>query len=265
MRAIRVLPLLIVVAFLSCGDEGTSPGGGDETFQLQVVVNDASGAPIPGVRVSAWNKTPDWVAALVGYRGTPAPAAYQSHLPDDLPRLLVNMPNPFSTITTWRVYLPGYLSARLQLFDIEGNLDTTLLDDQFPAGMHTRSWQIHSASHASAVYEARFSVWTSTRDTLVFEDTLYAAFYRPEIEAHNGVIGFTDDNGLLVIADRLFFPGSYDLPPLEAVDEEGVSHGAFDFSDTAVFTLVDTSTGVRQVFEERITAGSNDLKLTWAR
>lgn len=63
--------------------------------------------------------------------------------PDELipsVRLGSGHPNPFSSSTTIDFALSGSAYARLMVFDVEGRLVTTLVDDVLGPGMHTVEW-----------------------------------------------------------------------------------------------------------------------------
>lgn len=53
-----------------------------------------------------------------------------------------NYPNPFSSSTTFRFFLPQRGIARLQIFDIWGRLVVSLEDNELEPGYHERQWSV---------------------------------------------------------------------------------------------------------------------------
>ncbi|MGB3478965.1 MAG: T9SS type A sorting domain-containing protein, partial [bacterium] len=78
--------------------------------------------------------------------------------PDELParfHLAQNYPNPFNPNTTIAYSLPRASRVRLSVYNIEGRLVTTLVDETQSAGDHSVDWNGTDAGHApvaSGVY-----------------------------------------------------------------------------------------------------------------
>lgn len=64
-----------------------------------------------------------------------------------------NFPNPFNPSTTVRYSLPKQSDVRIEIYNILGQIVTTLLDDNKEAGYHTIAWQ--ASDFPSGVYFAR--------------------------------------------------------------------------------------------------------------
>jgi flagellar hook assembly protein FlgD len=84
-------------------------------------------------------------------------ASIETNIPDKY-GIEQNYPNPFNPSTQIQFQLPENNSVKLQIFDILGNLVTTLVDEQMEAGYHSVNW---SASNlASGIYFYRMSSGT---------------------------------------------------------------------------------------------------------
>lgn len=81
----------------------------------------------------------------------------------DTPQLrasLGNHPNPFNPSTSINFSLVTAGKATVRIYDTQGRLVRTLVDEHFPAGNHSRTWQgrdDQGRSVASGVYLARFN------------------------------------------------------------------------------------------------------------
>ena len=73
---------------------------------------------------------------------------------------LGNHPNPFNPSTSINFSLVTAGKASVRIYDTQGRLVRTLVDEHFPAGNHSRTWQgrdDQGRAVASGVYLARFS------------------------------------------------------------------------------------------------------------
>jgi hypothetical protein len=61
-----------------------------------------------------------------------------------------NRPNPFNPTTRLLFRLPLKTNVKIEIFDIQGQKITTLVDDLFEAGTHTILW--NGANYATGVY-----------------------------------------------------------------------------------------------------------------
>jgi hypothetical protein len=62
-----------------------------------------------------------------------------------------NTPNPFKQLTTIIYYLPAPASVKLEIYSISGQLITTLVNKNMPAGEHQAIWNIANHFGSSAV------------------------------------------------------------------------------------------------------------------
>jgi len=65
-----------------------------------------------------------------------------------------NYPNPFNPSTTIEFQLPEQKFVSLKIYDVRGNLVTTLISKEMEAGYHTTEW--NASKYASGVYFYRF-------------------------------------------------------------------------------------------------------------
>ncbi len=66
-----------------------------------------------------------------------------------------NYPNPFNPSTRIDYQIPENNHVTIQIYDILGNLITTLVDEQLEAGYHSVNW--NASGLASGVYLCRFT------------------------------------------------------------------------------------------------------------
>ncbi|MBN2347388.1 MAG: DUF362 domain-containing protein [Bacteroidales bacterium] len=81
-----------------------------------------------------------------------SPKGFRETAPDKI-LLFRNYPNPFSTSTTVRYFLPEAGNITLKIFDMFGREIETLADGYFSKGEHTVQWSINN--HPAGVYICR--------------------------------------------------------------------------------------------------------------
>ena len=74
-----------------------------------------------------------------------------------------NFPNPFNASTEIRFELPVPARVKLEVFDLLGNLVTTLLDSPREAGMHVVVWQPDTAASGAYLYRLRAGTFQQER------------------------------------------------------------------------------------------------------
>jgi len=82
--------------------------------------------------------------------------------PDALPGFLriESCPNPFSTVTTVKIYLPENSNVSLKVFDVLGREIETLAEGTLSRGIHRLQWDAEEM--ASGVYYCRFTAGSHT-------------------------------------------------------------------------------------------------------
>jgi 1,4-alpha-glucan branching enzyme len=72
-----------------------------------------------------------------------------------------NYPNPFNPITTIQFSVDATQTLQLQIFDIMGKLVDKLIDEQFPPGEYSKTWD--GSNHPSGVYFIKLTFGTKTK------------------------------------------------------------------------------------------------------
>ncbi len=70
-------------------------------------------------------------------------------------RLYDNYPNPFNPLTTIAYDLPEARRVKLNIYNIAGQLVTTLVDEQKQAGRHKTVWRAEGVSTGLYFYELK--------------------------------------------------------------------------------------------------------------
>ena len=65
----------------------------------------------------------------------------EKNLPEDVPFLLSNFPNPFNATTRITFHIPAAGHVNIDIYDISGRFITTLIDEQLQAGHHRIGWE----------------------------------------------------------------------------------------------------------------------------
>ncbi len=80
-----------------------------------------------------------------------------------------NYPNPFNPITAITFALPARSNVRLEVFNLLGQKVETLADGDFPAGIHTVSWNANNAPSGIYFYRLSTDKTTITRKMLLMK------------------------------------------------------------------------------------------------
>jgi hypothetical protein len=99
-----------------------------------------------------------WAITVGRYKDGSVGLQDPENIPVKLPVLLQNVPNPVINSTSFTYILPESGRASLSIFDMEGSLVRTLVDDQQQAGSHTCRFE--AANIPSGVYHCVLS-WNS--------------------------------------------------------------------------------------------------------
>ena len=258
----RIVLMLVPFALLcSCSDKATEPGGGG-AFQLNIRLTDASGNPMPGIKICGWNPVPCWVT-LDDCKAGSLPAS--DSLPSS-PRLYGCWPNPFEPAAYLQFDAAEACSAFMQFRDLDQRHIRTLVRGVVPAGHHAIMWDCRDSLGQvlpATLYEARLELWSSDRHTFLFGDSTWIADYSVDLDDPAIRLGFTDAGGQVVCEEKRRFPSLYTYPPLIARDEQGMVLGTFTYSDTLVIAAADTAAHATRMFRRVLTSGVNNLSLLW--
>jgi hypothetical protein len=80
-----------------------------------------------------------------------------------------NYPNPFNPSTEIRYQLPENNHVKLQVYDILGNLVTTLVDQQMEAGYHNVIWNANHFASGVYFYTLRSGPYVSTKKLMLLK------------------------------------------------------------------------------------------------
>jgi len=80
-----------------------------------------------------------------------------------------NYPNPFNPSTNIRYQLPENSHVKLQVYDILGNLVTTLIDQPMEAGFHSVEWNAGNIASGVYFYTFRSGSYVSTKKLVLLK------------------------------------------------------------------------------------------------
>jgi len=80
-----------------------------------------------------------------------------------------NYPNPFNPSTTINYQLPDNSHVTLQIYDILGNLITTLVDKDMEAGYHNVTWNAGSLASGVYIYRLVSGSFVATKKLLLMK------------------------------------------------------------------------------------------------
>jgi len=184
MRLLR--PCLCLLAALAawpgCDDEPTQP---DDALAITIVVWDAEGLPVAGVRVASMPAVP---------------ASFWSP-PES------GIATPFATLIPFSLPEPGLV--RLEVRDVTGAAVRLLLDDvDLPAGQHEVFWDGRDDDGAPRPGHW-YGVHLAVGDQVLDQSTILCVC---DPDWHS--LGETAADGRLVLTDRTLVPAFWSPPPL---------------------------------------------------
>jgi hypothetical protein len=243
MKLIIILCAVVFICFFSsCKNDTTSPPPASLEFSVKITVKNQSGAPVAGLRISAYNRL-------------------SNMFPQKTKNIKGDQSFPLST-TSIRYDIATESKIFLSVFDMDNKLVTTLVNgERQHSGNYTVNFNI-IAPLPTRVYKYRLIAQDTTGGTEFFRDSLYAVMSTgPDIQ--QCTLGWTSQSGIYETKDSLFFPNVLKLPVLVSTDEFGNYLGNFTIRDTVVFYLTDTVTGKGQEFRRVVTNTANDIQLVW--
>lgn len=233
----RKLMLALTLAALclgaaSCGDDDPVKPA---EFAVTIKVVDPAGNPVEGLRIGMVNDTP----------------YYQDGLQAD--KAVCGIP----------FQVPMNVSVRLTIENVEGQEIRELVFDELVAGWHRVMWNglddagVHQPSGRYTVHMVATQLGTGQ---WVFEDRtdmMLAMLDWSRVPA-----GYTNANGVLVLKDKKLFPHLYDLPDMEATDENGEIMGKIELTPLMRISLGDTIAHQGMSFKKEVLEGSV-LEFVW--
>lgn len=210
-------------------------------FSAKITVKNPGGTPVAGLRISAWNHLP-----LTVFHSS-------QRTTDRLASPLSVSEIRFSTASRARI--------NLSVFEFDGSLASTLVDEILPAGPHEVQWD-NDAHKPPRVYYYRLIAEDSATGVLLFRDSLYAVLWH--VDSEIAILGWSSSAGTFETTDKLLFPNVLNLPTLVLTKDTPDSLNTFSIPDTVSITLTDTATHQQMTFDRVIKKGvANNIELVW--
>jgi hypothetical protein len=122
---------------------------------------------VAGVESMDGETDPNFSQASYFQRLTTVQTAVSDRNPDNqMPtgfHLLQNYPNPFNSATKITFSVPDAARVTIQVYDLNGRLVATLIDDVMPAGMHSQIFETDNLASGTYVYKMRAGDFTESR------------------------------------------------------------------------------------------------------
>jgi hypothetical protein len=223
---------------VSCKNNATSPPLPGDGFSVKITVKSLLGAPVPGLRISAWNQL------------SVSPGLHAAGL------------HHASATSSIRFGVREISRVTLSVLEFDGSPVSTLVNDVLPAGMFMFAWTPAPILKPTRVFRYRLVAQDTSSGSTLFRDSLYAVLWQPDAEI--SILGWTRSDGSFETTDKLLFPNTLDLPPLVHMNSAGDSLGTFTILNAVTIVLTDTASN-RQVSTTRtVNKGvRNDIVLTW--
>jgi hypothetical protein len=241
MKSFGVLSTVALILLSSCKDDGTEPSI-STGFSVRIAVKTPGGAPVSGLRISAWNHLPPGVLAK--------PSTESAGRPLLLSVSTIN----FSVATKARI--------NLTVFEFDGSPVSTLVDQALSAGLYAVNWS-NTVHTPPRVYSYRLLALNDSTGDLLFRDAKYAVLWHTDSDI--AVLGWTSSGGKFETSDSLLFPNVLKLPTLICTSAQSPdSLNTFTFPDSVTIALTDILTNQRLSFERAIRKGvTNEIELIW--
>lgn len=224
-----ILSLTLLV--VTCKESPTKPST-TQPISFRVTVQDQSGNPVPGAKISAWN-------IISGFHPAPRPAGGKS---SSGIQALTSMP--------FLMHDSGLYFLRIQ--DLDGRT-VQAHQGSGPAGVHMLSWEMDTLP--STVYKAVLAISDSGAQNARFRDSLYVTLYR-DGDPVTTLLGRTNQVGLFETSDSTRFPFLYGLGSMPLTGPGSPQPiGTFSFSDQVALIVTDSVHGLTGYDTVTITPG----------
>lgn len=234
-----VAALAAATIALACSKDSVGPDNG---FSLKLLVRDAGGKSVAGLRVSAFNDL----------AVSPGPSK----------RLRDRSSRPQS-VTTIVFQSPVSYRGSLTLLTMKGATVADLFDNALrPAGVYSVNWAT-DAGLLCGVYWCRLVATDSSRGLVLFHDSVLVSFHHTDPSM--SVIGWTNGSGVFETRNEALFPNLFQLPPIPMTDATGPTViGSFAYSDSVTITLEDTASQLTMSKRGVIKQGQNSIDVAWS-
>lgn len=232
-----------LLSALSCSETIVDPPPPPApSFSVHIAVADTAGAPVPGIRISCWNK----LARLSGE----LPAADSA-------------PPPTLASSSVRLLMPAKGKVWMALYEMDANLLLALYSDNTLWGPGVLRSDFVTGSRTPPFVLKCLCIVEDSLSHVVYRDSVYTLCWQPYPE--RSILGYASPAGTFTTGDSLMFPHVLGLPPLVHTGAGAADTlGLFSLSDTLVFALTDTATMRQQFFERVVERGKHDtLSFVW--
>lgn len=170
--------------------------------------------------------------------------------------------------TVIEVKAPQRARQILEIYDLDGELVRELYDDVTDAGQYQYVFDGKNdkgvALLGTHVLDFRLTARDESTDEVLFQDRYWATLFTGIDVQQTQLLGVTDPTGRVTVTDQSLFPGLYELPDLNFVDEAGQFMGTFNFGDGALFVLHPPGTSTYSTSQHTIHEGPNEVILAWS-
>ncbi len=245
-RAVRytlhVAVVFLTAGSISCRSDSAGPGTDNgQSFLLKISVNNASGTPVSGLRISAWNL----IAPAPQSKGLSKAAQPNTPLASSI--------LPFGVGSLAKITLGVY--------ELDGRLVASLATDRISVPGRYKTTLSIVESVPTRVFKCRLIAQDTGTGAILFRDSIYAVLWQPD--ATQSILGWTGPDGGFETRDTLMFPNLLALPPLGQTDATGTHVGYFTLSDSVVITITDTVTHGSQQVRSAVKKGVNTIVVVW--
>ena len=174
-------------------------------------------------------------------------------------------PGQYRPNTVFELSLPQASNTNVSLYDLEGNVVSTLKDTLMNSGYHQFSVPITSddiALHAPLGLQVFRYTATTDSESLSNYMTLIYGIDTSQIPS----IGTTDNSGTLTINKSQWFPHLYDLPEMQMTDSNNNALGTFyvtDYIENSNIIIVVEYENESKSYNTNIVSGNNNIELVW--
>jgi hypothetical protein len=235
--------------FFSCKDKGTDPISVEDIgFRFKVSVKDNAGNPVNGLRISAWG--------VLSIENQLNKTSISSQL---------NKVNKIQAQTSLTFSLAQKAYVIFSIFNLRDQEIVRLTNEPKLAGLYQVSWNAPSTPSSvvpPGVYKCRLFAKSTTSDSVLFQDSIYAVLHHfdPEVT----VLGWTSQSGIFETTNTLLFPKVLDPPTLLQTNSTGPEIiETFNYTDSIAVFLTDTTTHKQQLYYLTIGKQTNTFNLTW--